>query len=75
MPYGKFIQSEQSMGMGRACPAILSQYFTEKCHDAIVEMGPRKQDTRRPTGRIRLASGKEIPPLFLPPTDQESFRN
>ena len=39
MPYGKFIQSEQSMGMGRACPAILSQYFTEKCHDAIVEMG------------------------------------
>ena len=61
MPYGKFIQSEQSMGMGRACPAILSQYFTEKCHDAIVEMGPRKQGARRPAGKIRLASRQEIP--------------
>ena len=30
MPYGKFIQSEQSMGMGRACPAILSPNISQK---------------------------------------------
>lgn len=108
MPYGKLIQSEQSMGMGRACPAILSQYFTEKCHeqllkwvrvsktlvDQLEESGwHRERNTSLPDKRtissstwvsrkngrqaIRSPGGlhHRLPPLFLPPTDQESFRN
>ena len=61
MPYGKFTQSKQSMGLGRACPAILPCHFTEKCHDATIKMGPRQRQARRPAGTVRLAPRKEIP--------------
>ena len=47
--------------MGLAGPDVLPEYLTEECDHAIVEMDTRQRRTGWTTGKIRLASGQEIP--------------
>ena len=39
---GKFTESKQSLGMGRAGPDVLPEYLTEERDHAIVEMDTRQ---------------------------------